>query len=173
MRARAALQAERDVITAGIDTAGALVIVLGPDGAIQRFNQACERLTGYMADAVLGRPAWEALLPPESGRDGAAAFLALRPQDFPVRFELDWMTTDGERRLIAWSGTRLVDADGAITHVIGTGTDITEQRRSEEQLRISTDRLQGILEHTAASIAVKDLEGRYLVVSRAWEGSRA
>ena len=79
------------------------------------------------------------------------------------------MTHSGERRLIAWAGTRLVDADGAISYVIGTGTDITEQRRAEERLRISNDRLQGILEHTAASIAVKDLEGRYLVVSRAWE----
>ena len=49
--------------------------------------------------------------------------------------------------------------------------DITDQRRSEERLRVSTDRLKGILEYTTASIAVKDLDGRYLLVSRAWEES--
>ena len=40
--------------------------------------------------------------------------------------------------------------DGEITHLIATGTDVTEQRRAPRALRISTDRLQGILEHTTA-----------------------
>ena len=53
--------------------------------------------------------------------------------------------------------------------VINTGLDITDQRRSEEELRISTDRLRGILEYATSAIAVKDLDGRYLVVSRAWK----
>ena len=53
--------------------------------------------------------------------------------------------------------------------IISTGIDVTDQRRSEEQLRVSTDRLQGILEYATSAIAVKDLDGRYLVVSRAWK----
>ena len=169
VRARAELQAERDVIARGVDTAAALVIVLEPDGTVQRFNQACERLTGRKAADVIGLPAEDVLLPPDVAGGARQAFSALRPPDFPFEFEIEWMTASGERRLIQWAATCLVDTGGAITHVIGTGTDITEQRRAAEQLRISTDRLRAILEYTAASIAVKDLEGRYLIVSRAWE----
>ena len=148
IRAREALQAERDIITTGVDTAAALVIVLGPDGRVQRFNQACERLTGRRAADVIGRPAEEVLLPAELAGSARTAFLAMGPDDFPFEFEIDWVTADGGRRLIQWAATRLVDDAGAITHVIGTGTDITDQRRAEERLRISTDRLEGILEYT-------------------------
>jgi PAS domain-containing protein len=41
-------------------------------------------------------------------------------------------------------------------------------RRSEEQLRLSGDRLQGILDHASALISVKDADGRYLLVGRRW-----
>jgi two-component system sensor histidine kinase/response regulator len=38
----------------------------------------------------------------------------------------------------------------------------------EEELRVSNDRLQGILDHTPATISIKDRERRYVVVNRAW-----
>ena len=81
------------------------------------------------------------------------------------------MTADGGRRLVEWSVTCMLDDAGAIAHLIATGKDITEQRRAAEQLRISTDRLQGILEHTTTRIAVKDRDGRYVLVNRAWRES--
>src|SRR5271155_6171179 len=41
-----ALQEERNVVSAILDTVGALVVVLDPAGRIMRFNRACERSTG-------------------------------------------------------------------------------------------------------------------------------
>jgi PAS domain S-box-containing protein len=41
-----ALQQERNVVSAILDTVGALVVVLDPDGCITRFNRACELTTG-------------------------------------------------------------------------------------------------------------------------------
>jgi two-component system sensor histidine kinase/response regulator len=169
--AQAALKAERDVFTAGIDTAGALILVLDGEGTILTFNRACERLTGRAAKDMIGRRTWEVLAPPGTEEAVSREFAALRPETFPVSSEREWLTTRGGARLIAWSSTCLLDGDGAITHIINTGMDITDQRRSEERLRVSTDRLKGILEYTTASIAVKDLDGRYLLVSRAWEES--
>ena len=169
--AQAALKAERDVFTAGIDTAGALILVLDGEGTILTFNRACERLTGRAAKDMIGRRTWEVLAPAGTEETVSREFAAMRPETFPVSSEREWLTTRGEARLIAWSSTCLLDGDGAITHIINTGMDITDQRRSEERLRVSTDRLKGILEYTTASIAVKDLDGRYLLVSRAWEES--
>jgi PAS domain S-box-containing protein len=169
--AQAALRAERDVFTAGIDTAGALILVLDGTGTIVTFNRACERLTGRSARDMIGRRTWEVLAPPETAEAVSREFAAMRPETFPVSSEREWLTARGDARLIAWSSSCLLDGDGAITHVINTGMDITDQRRSEERLRVSTDRLKGILEYTTASIAVKDLDGRYLLVSRAWEES--
>ena len=39
----------------------------------------------------------------------------------------------------------------------------------EEALRLASDRLQGILEHATALVSVKDVDGRYVAVGRAWE----
>jgi two-component system, sensor histidine kinase and response regulator len=41
--------------------------------------------------------------------------------------------------------------------------------RREHQLRVANERLQGILDHATMLISVTDLDGRYLVVNRAWQ----
>jgi len=41
-----ALRRERDLVSAILDTADALVVVLDPQGHIVRFNRVCERTTG-------------------------------------------------------------------------------------------------------------------------------
>ncbi|RKQ87888.1 PAS domain S-box-containing protein [Solirubrobacter pauli] len=41
----------------------------------------------------------------------------------------------------------------------------------EEDLRVQSDRLHGILDHTTTTIAVKDREGRYLLVNERWRES--
>jgi len=167
-RAELELRAERDFTGAILDTAGSLVIVTDRTGCIERFNRTCERVTGHRAEDVVGRQIWDGLIPPETVafvRDGLGA---TSPEAFPLFHEHELTTAGGGRRLIAWAITCLTDDRGEVEHLISTGTDITDQRRSEEQLRISTDRLEGILEHTTARIAVKDRDGRYLVVNRAW-----
>ena len=171
VRSQAALKAERDIIATGIDTAGSLILVLDGSGTIITFNRACERVTGRSAQDMIGRRTWEILAPPETAQAVRRELAAFRPEQFPATTEREWITASNDRRLISWASTCLVGTDGEITHVINTGMDITDQRRSEERLRISTDRLKGILEYTTASIAVKDLEGRYVLVSRAWEES--
>lgn len=40
------LQEERNVVSAILDTVGALVVVTDADGRIVRFNRACEQMTG-------------------------------------------------------------------------------------------------------------------------------
>ena len=65
----AALEEERNVASAILDTVGALVVVLDPDGRIVRFNRACERTTGYEFAEVQGHRLGELFLAPEeSGR---------------------------------------------------------------------------------------------------------
>ena len=60
-----ALQQERNVVSAILDTVGALVTVLDQEGRIVRFNRACELTTGYAFEEVRGRYIWEFFLLPE------------------------------------------------------------------------------------------------------------
>src|SRR5271163_4319997 len=59
------LQQERNVVSAILDTVGALVVVLDPEGRITRFNRACELTTGYSLEEVRGKRIWDFFLVPE------------------------------------------------------------------------------------------------------------
>jgi len=129
----AALCRERDLLSALLDTAGALVVVLDRQGRIVRFNRACETTTGYAFEQAQGQTLWDLLLVLQEVAPVRAVFEQLRAGQFPNEFENQWRTKEGGRRLIAWSNTALLSADGAVDYVIGTGIDITERRQAEAQ----------------------------------------
>jgi PAS domain S-box-containing protein len=141
LRAQAELRSERDFISAVVDTADALVIVTDRDGRFVRFNQACERLTGYTFEEVRGRPFWELFIAPEEAPRIRAAVGRVWAGDFPSQNENHWILRDGGSRLIAWSNTALLDADGGIEYMVSSGLDITERKRAEEEIRASRARI--------------------------------
>jgi PAS domain S-box-containing protein len=125
-------------------------VVLDGQGRIVRFNRACERTTGFSFDEARGRLLWELFLVPEEVEPVKAVFDELRAGQFPNEYENYWVTKDGGCRLIAWSNTALLGADGAVEYVIGTGIDITERKQAEEAVRMAHDELDlRVLDRTA------------------------
>lgn len=141
-QAEATLREQLDLNEAILQTTGALVVVLDPQGGIVGFNRACERTTGYSLDEVQGRCVWDVLLIPEELEGVKAVFADLRAGQFPSAHENYWVAKDGSRRMIAWTNTVVLDDAGSVAHVIGTGIDITEYRRTEEALRRSHETLE-------------------------------
>jgi len=109
--------------------------VVDGEGKIQLFNRACELATGYRFEEVRGRSALDLLLPPDEAPRLAETVRALLKDGLPVEIENHWVAKDGSRRLIAWSDNVVRRADGSVEWVIGTGIDVTEHRRLQEQLR--------------------------------------
>jgi PAS domain S-box-containing protein len=133
---------ERDFSSAIVDTVGSLVVVLDREGRIVRFNRACEQCTSYSAEEVTGQAFFELFLAPEEHDEIRDAFLGMTSKsltpgnpEFPHRRVNYWLTRSGERRLIQWSNSVIMDGEGVVEYVIGTGIDITDQRQLEEQLR--------------------------------------
>jgi PAS domain S-box-containing protein len=136
-----ALLNERDFIAAVLDTAGALVCVLDRQGRITRFNRACEAIMGYSPEEVLGRGFWH-LIPPDEVSGVREAWEALQAGDLPNTHENHWLAKDGSRRLIAWSNTAILGAEGEIEHIVATGIDITARRQAEEAVEASRKALE-------------------------------
>jgi PAS domain S-box-containing protein len=129
----AALERERNLFSAVLDTVGALVAVLTPSGAIVRLNRMCEQVGGYTSEGVRGRFLWELFPVADEARGFRSLLAGLRPGQ-QREYESDWVTGDGSRRRIAWSITILPAADTAPAYVISSGTDITERKRMEKAL---------------------------------------
>lgn len=131
---------EQNFLWAILDTVGALVFVLDTQGRFIRFNRACEQMTGYSAKEVEGKHFWDLFVPQEEVIATKTAFQKLRAAQFPNQYEKYWVVRDGSRRLITWSNTALVDADGSLKYFITTGIDITERKQAEEQLHVCAQR---------------------------------
>ena len=151
-----ALQQERNVMSAILDTVGALVVVLDPAGRIVRFNRACEQTTGYSFEEVRYKYVWELFTVKDEADRFRAIFEKMRAGQAQSEYESHWVTRDGSRRLISWSGTALPGNHGTPAYIIATGVDITERKRLEEavldisvreQRRIGQDLHDGLGQH--------------------------
>ncbi len=169
-RAEQALQEERNLVAAILDSVGALVAVLDPGGHILRFNRACERASGRAFADVRGQRLCALFeTPAESGRF-AAIVAEWCGGTGPSDQEGSWVTAGGDRRIISWSGTVLRGADGLVEYIIASGNDVTERKRLEaalleisghEQRRIGQDLHDGLGQHlTGTAFMSKVLQQR-------------
>jgi PAS domain S-box-containing protein len=151
-----ALQQERNFASAILETVGALVTVLDPDGRIVQFNRACELTTGYAFEEVRGKRIWDFFLLPEEVDRFKQVFSRLSVDELPTDYQSHWVTRHGTQRLIAWSSTMLPGSDGTPSYIIATGIDITEREQLErallnisarEQRRIGQDLHDGLGQH--------------------------
>ncbi len=149
-----ALQKQHRFISAVLDTVGALVVVLDTAGKIIYFNNTCEYVTGYSFDEVRGRCFWELFLVPEEMDKVKVVFEKLKGKEFPGVNINYWVTKNGDRRLVEWSNTTLLNND-SIEYIVGTGIDITERRKAEEKLR----KLSHAVEQSPSSIIITDTKG--------------
>ncbi|MDF5721251.1 MAG: response regulator [Rhizonema sp. PD37] len=154
------LKKERNFISAVVDTASALVIVVNTQGQIVRFNQACEQITGYSFDEVRGRKFWNIFSLPEDVEPVKAVFQELLSNLSTKPYENYWLTKNGNKRLIAWSNNILQDDKGAVEYIVGTGIDITEQQaalrdrnRSEKHLTVQYSTTRVLAEATTITEA--------------------
>lgn len=147
-RTEEALEEERNVASAILDSIGTLVVVLDPRMRIVRFNRVCQETTGYAFTDVRSRFIWDLMTLPEQAERFRNALEEVQ-EGRPVQdFEIAWERRDGERRLISWSLTVLRGAKGEPQYYIAAGTDVTMRKRLEtavlevsgrEQRRIGQD----------------------------------
>jgi two-component system, OmpR family, sensor histidine kinase VicK len=165
-RVEAALTVEKNFVAAVLDTVGALVIVFDTAGRIVRFNRACEIISGYRSAELVGKFAWERLIPQEDVQDYIEGFERIRQGNFPTAFENHWLSRDGARRRISWSATALLDSQNQVAFLIATGIDVTVQRAAETKIRESEARYRQIIEGSLGLVCTHDLDGRILSINQ-------
>lgn len=126
------LTQERDFSNAILDVTASLIIVLNDKGVVTRFNRACEQLTGYSANEIIGKDFLELIfIVPEITKELVDTILS---GDFNDAYESIWISKNGEKHLVSWTGTVLLTNNGHLSNIIGNGIDITEWKNAENKL---------------------------------------
>jgi len=170
-KAEEALQENLRGMEAVVETAPSLIVLTDPDGHIIMFNRACEELTGYKREEVLGKTIPELFLTPEWVPIVQKRFADPYAPEVRAPHENPWLTKSGDERLIEWRCTVLPSPEGGRPCVLGIGIDMTERKRAEERLKDSEDRYRKLFENATDGIALADTEtGIILDCNKAMEG---
>jgi PAS domain S-box-containing protein len=83
----------------------------------------------------------------------------------PFAFEERIIRPDGEERTLLSQGHATTGADGKVDALIGVCHDVTERTRAERELGATQRRTRAIVDNSPSIVAVKDLEGRFLMAN--------
>ena len=145
---------DRDFISKVLDTAGALVIVLEPEGRIVLFNRTAEKVSGYRFSEVRGKRPWDIIIAPGEVKAARARFKDIAAGSKVGPWETIWRTKRGDLRNIAGSHATLVGSSGEVEYIIITATDTTESRQAEVALKESEERYRSVFESTGTAMCI-------------------
>ncbi len=166
-RARAQAIRDRDFSTAVLDAEGAFVLVLDAQGCIVRVNRAFERATGFDSADIAGQRFEEALIPEEQ-RDKVKAhaeLLRLRLSEI-ARHDSPLRRRSGPPITVSWTATALRGPDGAMTHSIVSGVDVSARVQAADALRHARRELEARVAERTRDLATANTSLQAEMVER-------
>src|SRR5262249_8645525 len=121
-----ALEAQRNFVSAILNTVGTVIIVSDLDGKIVQCNGACANVTGRSTEEMTGWHVRQLFPIAEEGEHFQSVLKQVRDGRTTGGFEGRWTPRGDDTRTISWSTTTLQDASGGLRHIIASGVDITE-----------------------------------------------
>jgi PAS domain S-box-containing protein len=123
-------------------------------GTITSWNRSAEKLFGYTAEEIIGRPV-TLIIPPELHDDEALILGRIRAGERIEHFQTVRVHKNGRRVDVSLTVSPVRDEKGKIIGAAKIVRDISHQKKLEEAAR----RLAAIVESSDDAIASKDLNG--------------
>lgn len=130
------------------------IISQSPDGTIVSWNEGAERIYGYSAGEILGKP-YSLLAPSNRQEEVHAIFDRLNRGEQVDHFETVRRRKDGALIEVSLSKSPIRNGGGAITGISTIARDITGRKKNEEQLR----KLSLAVEQSPVSVVITDTAG--------------
>ena len=152
-----------EAISALIDTIPHFVWVMDPDGSARYSNQQWCDYTGKTPEQIQGS-GWLTFIHPDDRSQVQEVWQTSVCTGTP--YEVEHRIQEGRTGDYRWflaRGLPQRDAQGTIVRWIGTCTDINEQKRTEEALRQSQERIRALINSNLIGIVSSEGEEEVLV----------
>ncbi|HEY4579453.1 MAG TPA: PAS domain S-box protein, partial [Candidatus Acidoferrales bacterium] len=156
-RTRQAEQAARQ-LSAIVTSSDDAIIGKTLDGTIVSWNAGAERMYGYSADEMLGRPI-SSLVPPELAAETPDILERVQRGERVEHLETVRVRKDGRRIDVSLTISPIRDPEGMVTGASAIARDISERKRAEEALRDRDARIRRLMDANIIGIFIGDLSG--------------
>jgi PAS domain S-box-containing protein len=150
---------ERTLLKTIIDNIPVMLTRYNPDANMLYLNKEFEKKVGWTTEEVQDIDMMEKVYPDPEYRQQAMEYMQKARAEWR---EFKVMSKSGETIDSEWSNIRMEDG----TH-IGIGLDITERKRTEEELEISKKYLSNIINAIGDPVFVKDESFKFLLANDA------
>jgi PAS domain S-box-containing protein len=175
-----------------LDSAGPMVMAVGPDGRFTYVNPSTERLLGYHAQELLEMTHSREVLAPGEGLRLAQAMAELHrraqtqsvPDDGPpakfmkmVRNLPPSLALSSDAQLLRKNGTRIPvalhisavrDGSGEFNGLVAMAVDQSAAQTQEQAVHESQERYRDLFENSSEMIATLSPAGQFLYANPAW-----
>jgi PAS domain S-box-containing protein len=165
-RAEAARREALDHFQTLFDTSPLPILSTDLQGLVRSWNPAAERLFGWKAEEVIGRPL--PTVPEEHREELAEMFQQEREGQFFLAKELQRLTRDGTVIDVALFSAPLRDAQGKTVGFMGILENITERKRTEAARRESERQFRQVVESLPQLVWTCQPDGSCDFLSRQW-----
>jgi PAS domain S-box-containing protein len=141
------------------------ILMLDPEGRVASWTACAERVKGYRAEEIMGKPFACFYTPEDIARGHPQEVLRIAAE--VGHFEEDsWrVRKDGSRFWASVMITALRDETGKVSGFSKMTRDITERRRAEEKLRESEEKFRAVLECAPDAVLIVDENGQIVLVN--------
>ncbi|MGZ2371547.1 PAS domain S-box protein [Ancylomarina sp. YFZ004] len=123
-----------------------------PDGRLENCNSAFSVLTGYSI-SELQQINWNEVLTPSQWKSFEEKQLSqLSPSQKSVKYKKEYIHKDGHFVPIELTVSAKFDSAGNLLHYIGFAVDITERKKTENELRLSEEKFRSYVEQASEGI---------------------
>jgi PAS domain S-box-containing protein len=155
---RAAEQGAQQLVSI-VESSEDAIISKDLDGIIRTWNAGAERLFGYTAAEVVGRPV-TILFPPGREDEEPEILARIRSGERIRHYETVRRRKDGSLVDISLTVSPVRDGGGRVTGASKIARDITDRKESERKVQESEQRLKELLAAIPAAIYTTDAQGR-------------
>ncbi len=144
------------------------------DGVITSWNSGAQRIFGYTASEVVGKPI-TVLIPQELWQEEVSILARLRRGERIDHYETTRLRKDGTKITVSLSISPIRDAAGAITGISKIARDLTEQKRilaREAAARaemLAERKFRELIESAPDAILQVDSSGKIILANRTAE----
>jgi len=154
-------------LAAIVESSDDAIVTKDLNGIISSWNKGAQRIFGYSAEEVIGKPV-AILIPPDRQSEEPGILARLRQGQRIDHYETVRRRKDGTLLDISLTVSPLRNAEGKIVGASKIARDITEQKRAQRTVRESEERFRAVVDNISQMAWTATESGDVTWYNRRW-----